>query len=320
MTADAAVVIVSYNTGRLIDECLASLEAEKGALDQQVIVLDNASSDDSIERIGTHPEVTLIDAGENLGFGPGVNRAAAVADAEYLVLLNPDTVVLDHAIERLVAFARANPGHGLYGGRTVDRDGNLVGSSCWALPTVWSMTCFALGLTTFFRDHPRLDPEAIGGWQRDSVREVGIVTGCLLAIPMDLWCRLGGFDERYFMYGEDADLAFRVKAAGHRPIITPDAVVVHDVGQASATRADKLLLLHRGKATLLRDHFSGWRRRVVLTELLAGVGLRTVLASVGPGKRKPAAAGWREVWRHRRGWIGGYDDRRPSGESAEPRP
>lgn len=309
MTADAAVVIVSYNTAHLMPDCLGSLQRERGALDQQMIVIDNGSIDGSLAAIKEYPDVELIDAAENLGFGRAVNRAAATADAEFLVLLNPDTVVLDRAIERLVEFARANPGHGLYGGRAVHRDGSFEISSCWGLPTVWSMTCFALGLTTFFRGSARFDPESLGSWKRDTVREVGIVTGCLLLVPMTLWRELGGFDERYFMYGEDADLAFRARAGGYRPIITPEACIVHDVGGASASRGDKLLLLFQGKATLLRDHFHGWRRRLVLAELLCGVALRTAMASVGPGRRHPAADGWHQVWRDRRRWIGGYGAR-----------
>jgi len=253
------------------------------------------------------PAVTLVASEKNLGFGPACNLAVSKSSGDYVVLLNPDTVVLDHAIEKLVAFARANPGHGLYGGRAFRRDGSLEISSCWGLPTVWSTTCFALGLSTVFRGSAIFDPESLGSWKRDTVREVGYVTGCLLLVPEATWRELGGFDTRYFMYGEDVDLAFRARAAGYRPIITPDACIVHDVGGASASRADKLLLLFQGQATLLRDHFAGWRRRVVVTELLVGVALRAALGSFPPGKNRPAAQGWREVWRKRRDWIAGYD-------------
>jgi N-acetylglucosaminyl-diphospho-decaprenol L-rhamnosyltransferase len=86
---------------------------------------------------------------------------------------------------------------------------------------------------------------------------------------------------------------------------------VHDVGKASATRADKLLLLFRGKATLVRDHFHGWRKRLVLLALLAGVGLRTLLARIGLRSNRPEADGWLKVWSARRHWIKGYPDKRP---------
>ena len=188
--ADVAVLIVSYNTADVLGECLESLHKQRGNLNQQVIVVDNGSTDTSVDMIGSRfPDVELIDARENLGFARGVNLAATRANAEFLLLLNPDTVVLDHAVERLVSFARLHPGHGLYGGRSVKRDGSLERSSCWALPTLWSMTCFALCLTTFFRNSRWFDPEAMPDWNRDTARQVGIVAGSLLLVPQDFVAR-----------------------------------------------------------------------------------------------------------------------------------
>jgi GT2 family glycosyltransferase len=246
------------------------------------------------ERFG---EVELVASPENLGFARGVNLAAARADADFLLLLNPDTVVLDHAVDELVAFARAHPGHGLYGGRTVRPDGALEPSSCWALPTLWSTLMFVTGLSSLARGSRWLDPESMGGWARDTVREVDVVTGCLMLVPRAVWDELGGFDERYFMYGEDADLALRARAAGLRPIVCPDAVVVHEVGRASAHRADKLLLLFRGKATLMRCHWRGPRRALGLALLAGGVAVRALVAR---------DAAWGTLWRQRRTWLGGF--------------
>jgi GT2 family glycosyltransferase len=298
VSADVAVLIVSYNTERELVRCLESLRAQRRSVTQQVVVVDNASSDGSVaavrERFG---EVELVASPENLGFARGVNLAAARADADFLLLLNPDTVVLDHAVDELVAFARAHPGHGLYGGRTVRPDGALEPSSCWALPTLWSTLMFVTGLSSLARGSRWLDPESMGGWARDTVREVDVVTGCLMLVPRAAWDQLGGFDERYFMYGEDADLALRARAAGLRPIVCPDAVVVHEVGRASAHRADKLLLLFRGKATLMRCHWRGPRRALGLALLAGGVATRALLAR---------DAAWATLWRQRRTWLRGF--------------
>ena len=133
-------------------------------------------------------------------------------------------------------------------------------------------------LSTAFKGSRLFDPEAIGGWKRDTVREVGIVTGCLLLAPRALWRELGGFDTRFFMYGEDADLGMRAWARGLRPAITPDAVITHEIGVSSASRPDKLVLLFRGKATLLRKHWSPGRRRAGIALLQLGVGVRALLA------------------------------------------
>ncbi len=274
-------------------------------------MLDNDSGDGTAEMVGAEfPEVRLLALDENLGFAAGVNRAAEEARGEYVLLLNPDTVVHDGALDSLVGFARAHPEHGLYGGRTLDPDGTVNPGSCWAQPSLWSLVCFATMLSTAFKGSRLFDPEAIGGWKRDSVREVGIVTGCLLLAPRALWRELDGFDTRFFMYGEDADLGMRAWARGLRPAITPDAVITHEIGVSSASRPDKLVLLFRGKATLLHKHWSPLRRELGLALLRGGVGLRALLASLRP--RREQASAWRAVWAERSNWVGGYEAKRPA--------
>jgi GT2 family glycosyltransferase len=253
------------------------------------------------------PAERLLALRENLGFAGGVNRAAEEASGELLLLLNPDMEVHPGAVEALVEFAREHPEHGLIGGRTLDPDGTVNPGSCWGAPSLWSLFCFATLLSTAFKHSRLFDPESLGGWKRDTVREVDIVTGCLLLAPRALWHELGGFDTRFFMYGEDADLSFRARALGYRPAITPDAVVTHEIGVSSATREDKLILLFRGKATLLRKHWRGLRLRLGLLLLKAGVGLRALLAVLGRRTDSRAAA-WRQVWRERGDWLAGYPE------------
>lgn len=303
--ADVAVLLVSFNTSRHMEPCLRSVLSARNDIAQQIIVVDNASTDDSVQMIrDKFPQVELIVADRNLGFGAAVNLAAKRANAEFVVLLNPDTVVLDHAIEVLVTFARNNPGRGLYGGRTVRRDGSLEPSSCWALPTLWSLAMFATGMSTFAKGSSWFDPESMGTYKRDSVREVGMVTGCLLLMPTAVWGELDGFDERYFMYSEDADLAIRARARGYRPTICPEATIVHDVGKASATRLDKLMLAFTGRATLIRTHWKGLRRTLGLNLLVAGVGVRAALASAF--KKQERAGAWPGLWQARHRWSAGF--------------
>jgi N-acetylglucosaminyl-diphospho-decaprenol L-rhamnosyltransferase len=313
VTIDLSVVIVTYRCRDAARECLRSLEQHRSDAEFEVIVLDNASGDGTVEMIRAEfADVRLLALDENLGFAAGVNRAAEKAHGEYVLLLNPDTVVHDGALDNLVRFARAHPEHGLVGGRTLDPDGRVNPGSCWAQPSLWSLACFATMLSTAFRGSRLFDPEAIGGWQRDTVREVGIVTGCLLLVPRDLWRELGGFDTRFFMYGEDADLAMRAWARGLRPAITPDAVVTHEIGVSSSSRPDKLVLLFRGKATLLRKHWSPARRELGLVLLRVGVGVRALLAR----GRKDRAAAWPAVWAARKSWVEGYADAGPDGASS----
>ncbi len=307
MTLDVAVIIVSYNSAGHLGACLESIFAQSRRVRFEVIVLDNASRDHSADLVRTRfPAVRLLTPGCNLGFAAGVNLAARHATADYLLLLNPDTVLLDEALDAIVEFARSSPHHGLYGARTFTPEGRVEPSSCWGLPTLWSLAMFATGLSSLARRHSLFDPESLGKWPRDTVREVGIISGCCLLVARPVWEKLGGFDERFFMYGEDADLAMRARRSGFRPVICPDARLIHEVGQSS-TPAGKLLLLFRGKATLLRTHWQGLRRLAGLGLLLAGVAVRAVgtqLAHIIQSKTEPTR--WLVVWRQRAEWIHGY--------------
>jgi GT2 family glycosyltransferase len=308
MKADVAIVIVSYNSEEFIGACLESVISGRKDVRQQIIVVDNDSRDGTAQFISDRfPEVELLLPGSNLGFAAGVNFGASHADAEFVLLLNPDTVILGHAVDSIVEFARQHPGHGLYGGRTLRPDGSLEPSSCWGEPTLWSMAMFAFGLTTLAPRNRWLDPESLGDWQRDSVREVGVITGCYLLTPKAVWDELGGMDERYFMYGEDVDFAMRARRAGYRPVICPGAELIHEVGQCSDTPVHKTLLLYRGKASLVRTHWRGPARWLGLFFLAAGTGLRAGLSAIVKRRRNGDVAGrWQTLWRERATWLKGY--------------
>ncbi len=306
MTADVAIVIVSYNSRAFICDCLESVFSNRRDVRQQVVVVENASKDDAAELIrAKFPDVMVLEPGRNLGFAAGVNYGARHADAEFVLLLNPDTELRGAAIDEIVGFARRHPGHGLYGGRTLRPDGSLEPSSCWGQPTLWSMAMFALGLSTMFPKSPVFDPESLGRWQRDSIREVGAISGCFLLVPKVVWDELGGFDERYFMYGEDMDLAIRARARGYRPIVCPTAELVHEIGQSSETPVHKSLLLYRGKASLVRTHWSGAAKWLGLFFLAAGTGLRAALSRFS---NRAGTNRWLTLWRERSTWLKGYDD------------
>ncbi len=311
MKADVAIIIVSYNSADFIGACLESVISNRKEIRQQIIVVDNDSRDHSVAFIREcFPEVELLVPGANLGFAAGVNLGASHADAEFVLLLNPDTVILNHAVEAIVDFARSHPGHGLYGGRTLRPDGSLEPSSCWGEPSLWSMAMFGFGLTTLAPQNRWLDPESLGHWQRDSVREVGVITGCFLLAPKTVWDELGGMDERYFMYGEDVDLAMRARRLGYRPVICPQAELVHEVGLCSDTPVHKTMLLYRGKASLVRTHWRGPAKWLGLFFLAAGTGLRAALSAVLRKPREGDAAGrWQTLWRERATWLQGYSDR-----------
>jgi GT2 family glycosyltransferase len=306
---DVSILIVTYQCREPARECLASVVATTHGVDYELVVVDNASADGTVEMIRAEfPQVRLLALEENVGFAAGVNLAVDAAEGEFVLLLNPDVVVHEGAVASIVEFARRHPEHGLYGGRTLKPDGTLDPGSCYAQPTLWSLFCFATMLTIVGRDSALFDPESMGGWERDSVREVGLITGCLLLAPRRVWLALGGFDVRFFMYAEDADLALRAMEAGYRPVITPAAEITHAVG-LSSTQPERLSLLYQGKVTLLRKHWRRPRRELGVGLILAGVGSRALVARVLAHRRSSRLDAWRHVWRARRTWLAGYPER-----------
>jgi N-acetylglucosaminyl-diphospho-decaprenol L-rhamnosyltransferase len=302
-----SIIIVSFNTKSLLGACLDSLLAAANAIRPEIIVIDNASEDGSADLVAKHfPSIVLIRSDTNLGFARACNRAAAKARGRHLLLLNPDTQVKPGLFEALLDVAARRPEAGIYGGRTLTVEGELDPKSCWGLPSLWSTACFALGLSTVFRGSRVFDPESLGRWRRDTEREVGMVTGCLLLIDRELWRRLSGFDERFFMYGEDADLNLRARQIGARPMITPRATITHVVG-ASAAAPARLVLIMRGKATLARRHRGRLGSAVMIGLLLTGTALRAAGATVVRRSRVSGGqAPWRRAWRERATWRAGW--------------
>lgn len=303
MSAEVAVLIVSYNTRERTLECVRSVLAHPPAAATEIVVVDNDSADGSADALELEfPAITVLRSGGNLGFARAVNIAAQTSAADYLLLLNPDTVVRPGALPALLDFARRHPEHGVYGGRTFREDGELDPSSCWGAPTLWSLTCFALGLSTAFAGSAVFDPESLGRWQRDTVREVPIVTGCLLLIRRADFFSVGGMDERFFLYGEDAEFSLRAARAGMRPVIVPDAAIVHAVGASTGARGRKMTMVLAGKVTLLRSAWSPARARIGVGLLVAGVRLRGALETVTRRRDRM----WGHAWEHRDDWLPGY--------------
>lgn len=303
------IVVISYNTREMTLACLASVH-EQTQTPFELIVVDNASTDGSAEAIAqAFPQATLIAEPVNHGFGPAHRIALARARAPWVLLLNPDTVVLDRAIDRLLAFAGRTPEAGIWGGRTLYGDGSLNPTSCFARMTLWSVFCRMAGLNGIFRGSALFNSEYYGGWPRDTEREVDIVTGCFLLIRRDTWDRLHGFDDVFVMYGEEVDLCLRARALGIRPRVTPEATIIHYGGASQAVRADKMVRLMRAKMELIKRHFPAWQRGPglamfrlwPLSRLAATTAAGTVL-----GRGAAAREVWREVWARRAEWQTGF--------------
>jgi hypothetical protein len=314
--AAVSVIIVTYRNEADIGGCLTAVRRTAPAAPADVIVVDNASGDGTVAAARAVPGVTVLEQPGNSGFAAGCAAGAAAASGDWLLFLNPDTVIAPDAIAALVGCARQHPSAGIIGGRFVHADGTSDPRSCWGRPSPWSALCFALGLSSLLPGSRVFDPESPPPWSGDLAadRAVPVISGAFMLVSRELWDRLGGFDPVFFLYGEDADFCLRAAAAGYRPMVTGRAVCQH-AGGRSSSGAGKYILLFTGKCTLVRRRFPGWLRGPGVGLLLGGVLLRAtasrVIGSASAERQgRPTARGevWRALWaardEWRRGWPG----------------
>lgn len=308
---ELSVIIVSYNTRKLTLECLESLYKETTNVNFETILVDNASEDDSVSAVAKeYPQVRLIALKENIGFARANNLASESACGKYLLLLNPDTVIINNAVEEILVFARQNPKAGIWGGRTIFPDGSLNPTCCYGEMTPWSLFCRAIGLAAIFPNFTLFNPECFGSWQYDFVREVDIVTGCFMLIKTSAWKQLGGFDPLFFMYGEEVNFCLRARKLGYKPMFNPAAQIIHYGGASEISHMNRWEKVFRAKATIIRLH---WPRRSIgfgIGMLLVWAASRVVimrtLSALTPKRFIIQREKWTQVWRKRKEWQKGF--------------
>lgn len=276
----------------------------------EVLIIDNASTDGSPEMLNAIEDerVKVRMSEENLGFAGGNNVVLEDAQGQFFLLLNPDTVVENDSVAELLSFATKNPGAGIWGGTTYFEDGSLNPTYCWNNQSVWSLLCQALGLTSLFRSNRLFNPEGVGFWNTEAEREVDIVSGCFFLTRQSLWRELNGFDQSFFMYGEEADFCNRAMRLGHSPKITSKAKIVHHGGASERIRSQKLIRLLKSKMMLIERHFNPTLRWLGLRLLAAWPASRLLahemLSLLGRQSSKEHSKAWRIVWQDRANWSG----------------
>lgn len=308
---DLSIIIVSYNTRVLTLECLQSIFEQTSNVEFEVIVIDNNSNDESTNAIAERfQQVRLIASKENHGFARANNLASHHARGEYLLLLNPDTVVLDHAIEKLLSFAKTYPDAGIYGGRTIFSDGNLNPTCCFGKMTIWSLFCRAFGFSKMFKNTTLFNPESYGSWKRDSIKQVDIITGCFFLLKRDLWNQLNGFNPVFFMFGEEVDFCIRASELGCKPFFTPDATIVHYGGASENKMVNRLEKILCAESTIIREHWHGYKSWWALIMLLIWVRMKSavfvILSRFNPTKFGSQSDAWNELWVRRNKWLKGW--------------
>jgi hypothetical protein len=233
-----SVIIVNYNTGNLVEDCIASVGGSLPGGEAEVIVVDNGSTDKSVIALKrSHPEATIISNPDNRGFARANNQGYEISKGRYILLLNPDTIARNGAVGKLVRFLAEHPDVAIIGPRLLNENLTLQLPCRRSFPNLWNSMAYFSGLSRMF---PK--SKVFGGYHLTYLdatvnHEVDAVSGACMLIRRDVVEQIGGLlDEAYFMHFEDLDLCFRAKKRGYKVVYVHDAEVIHLKGRSSKFR------------------------------------------------------------------------------------
>lgn len=251
-----SVIIVNWNTRALLRDCILSIHAETQAA-HEIIVVDNASRDGSAAMVAEEfPDVVLIANTDNKGFAGANNQGLAVARGAHVLLLNPDTIVLDRAIDKTLNWLSRHPDVGCVGCQVLEGPG-VIQRTCFADQGLINLSIAELGLTRLGRWIPAFRHPWYADWNRDTERDVDVVSGMFMLVPRAVLKTVGFLDEAFFVYSEEADWCRRIRKAGWRCVFAPVAQIIHLDGGSKSTsqiRSKMHVQLQKSHMIYVRKH------------------------------------------------------------------
>ena len=275
-----SVVLVNYKVPLFLHQALLSLRRALQGIEAEVWVVDNASGDNSIERVKHFfPEVRLIANPENVGFSRANNQAMRESSAEYILLLNPDTLLPEDSIHRSLEFMDRHPQAGGLGIRMLDGSGRFLPESKRDLPTPLVALWKLIGLSAVFPRSRRFGRYHLGYLSAQQNHPVHVLCGAFMLMRRSVLQEVGLLDERYFMYGEDIDLSHRIRLAGYENWYFSETPILHYKGESTQKQSMRYVrLFYQAMALFARQHFSPQGARLLGWLLYVGIGIRAMAA------------------------------------------
>lgn len=246
-----SIVIVNWNTRALLRDCLVSIAAETRA-PHEIIVIDNASRDGSAQMVADEfPDAVLIANSDNKGFAGANNQGLRIARGDHVLLLNPDTIVLDGAIDKMLDWLSRHPDVGCVGCQVLEGPG-VIQRTCFADPSALNLAIVELGLMRLADRIPLFGRPWYSDWDRTTEREVDVVSGMFMLVPRAVLDKVGPLDDAFFVYAEEADWCRRIRKAGWRCVFAPVAQIVHlDGGSKSTAQIKPKMYVQMQKSHLI---------------------------------------------------------------------
>ncbi|MBP1649482.1 MAG: glycosyl transferase family 2 [Bacteroidetes bacterium] len=278
---DLSVVIVNYNVRQFLEHALASIRRAMEGLEGEIFVVDNASDDGSVEMVrASFPDVCLIQNEENVGFARANNAALARARGRFLLLINPDTVVQEDTFHVMLKFFEGHPDAGLAGCKILNPNGSIQLPCRRSFPTPWVAFTKVFGLAALFPGSRLFGKYNLTYLSPDETYPVDAVSGSFMMFRREVYERIGGLDEGFFMYGEDLDWCYRVQQAGYKVYYVHSTQIIHFKGESTRrSEIDEVRIFYGAMQVFVEKHFAS--SGIVKLMLKVGILLRASIAWLG---------------------------------------
>ncbi len=278
---DLSIIIVNYNVKEFLQNLLTSLSKAVSNLSAEIIIVDNGSDDGSIEMLQEKfPGVTLISSKINLGFSKANNLGLKIATGKFLLLLNPDTIVQEDTFEKLIQFFNENQDAGMVGCKILNPDGTLQLACRRSFPGPWTSFCKVSGLSSLFPKSKLFARYNLTYLDENQSYEVDAISGSFMMVRREIFEKIGGLDEQFFMYGEDLDWCYRVQKSGWKVYYVHNTTIIHYKGESTKRSSlDETKVFYNAMHLFVKKHFASsllveiiLRSAIIFRQLLAFIG------------------------------------------------
>jgi GT2 family glycosyltransferase len=275
-----SIIIVNYNVKFYLEQCLYSVQRALLGLDGEIIVVDNHSSDNSIDYLKPKfPKVQFLENNENMGFAKANNRGLAHAKGEYVLFLNPDTLVAENCFTLCIDFLNQNQRVGAIGVQMMDGMGRFLPESKRSFPSILSSFYKLMGLASLFPRSGIFNQYALGNLHKDQNQQVGVLAGAFFLVKKKIMVELKGFDEDFFMYGEDIDLSYRIEKAGYQNHYFAETAMIHFKGESSRKEGlTYVKIFYAAMMVFVQKHYSNGSARLFSYFIQFAISVRALLA------------------------------------------
>jgi GT2 family glycosyltransferase len=278
-----SVIIVNYNVKHFLEQCLYSVQKATAGIQAEVLVIDNNSSDHSVEYLQPRfPRIRFIANTENTGFAKGCNQGLAQASGKYILFLNPDTIVPEDCFQKCISFLESQPAAGALGIRMLDGSGKFLKESKRAFPSPLTSLYKLFGLARLFSRSRTFSKYHLGYLNEKENHEVDVLAGAFMMIKKEVLDKIGSFDETFFMYGEDVDLSYRVQQAGYKNYYFAGSNIIHFKGESTRKGSmNYVRMFYTAMSLFVRKHYGGSRAGIFNFLIHVAIWFRAALTATG---------------------------------------